>query len=618
LTRPGLAALLVAAGSLPTSATPAASKVTTRPEMKTASLLVWRLEHDHVTGPDGWGRPLPMGSLAKPFVAKAWARSHSGAATPRFECTSASACWLPSGHGALGLAQAIASSCNAFFRALAAATPERTLGAVLREEGFLVPRPMSADTAIGGDGALAIWPGALLRAYRRLTREPWAEGEKVRAELLAGLRENALRGTARGLGRYGLWAKTGTVPAIDGRPLRTSGLTVAVDDAGGAVLGFLPDGTGREAARALAAALAPLHPGIATDDRGLARANTQTVPPNMALGTAPGRVSVTLFGGLRPRALVARNLGEHPLQTSRGFLGAGASASLRPGDRLSEGRWRLSLAGFRFHRDVVAALACDEGPGDTLQLRADMTAAEYVAGVVNAELPGSGSALRLALGQAVLRFLSDGPRHGATHVCDSTHCAWFIGRGPALSWVTPTKPVLFPRPGADGPDAAPLDAVTWEAMVRGAREPGPRQWTGHCGGRPLCAHAVWGNGDQRVWVCRRHPGPSAAWVRRWSDAKLGAAFGDRVRSMAVIEAGGVWRLAVETAAGTEALGYDDVHRRLAAALGWSALPSPATAVVREAGAWRIEGVGFGHRVGLCLGEDDARASASVTVGPAPH
>jgi hypothetical protein len=390
-----------------------------------------------LSGPED-EQPLPVGSLAKPFVTKAWARSHPRTPTPRLQCTSTSSCWLPSGHGHLGLARAIAASCNAYFRTLAAATPEDMLRQVLREEGFLVPSPLTANLAIGADGALAIRPGALLRAYLRLTQEPWAEGDAVRSELLAGLRDNAWRGTARGLARYGLWAKTGTVPALDGRALRTSGLTLAVDDAGFAVLGVLPRGTGREAASALAAAITRMRTGSDHD-----RAEDIRRPrADRTLGGADDRVSVALFVTLRPRTLVARNLGNHPLQTSRGYLGPSASVSLRPGDRLSEGRWRLSVPSLRFHRDVLASLSCAGEPDGSLRLRADMAAPEYVAGVLSAELAGGEGPLRTALGAAVLRFLADGPRHGATHVCDSTHCAWFIGRGPAVSW--PTKPEAPP------------------------------------------------------------------------------------------------------------------------------------------------------------------------------
>ena len=52
--------------------------------------------------------------------------------------------------------------------------------------------------------------------------------------------------------------------------------------------------------------------------------------------------------------------------------------------------------------------------------------------------------------------------------------------------------------------------------------------------------------------------------------------------------------------------YDDAHRALAAVLGWGALPSPPDRVTRTATGFRAEGVGAGHRVGLCLGGDDDR------------
>ncbi|HEY6551764.1 MAG TPA: hypothetical protein VI669_00330, partial [Vicinamibacteria bacterium] len=72
-------------------------------------------------------------------------------------------------------------------------------------------------------------------------------------------------------------------------------------------------------------------------------------------------------------------------------------------------------------------------------------------------------------------------------------------------------------------------------------------------------------------------------------------------SMALTEDDGVWGLALRTSAGTEALDYDEIHRRLAAVLGWGAMPSPASTVARETGGWRASGFGLGHRVGLCLG-----------------
>ncbi len=62
---------------------------------------------------------VPVGSLMKPFIALAWARAH-GFAYPEFTCGgAANGCWLPHGHGRVGLESAIANSCNVYFRELA-------------------------------------------------------------------------------------------------------------------------------------------------------------------------------------------------------------------------------------------------------------------------------------------------------------------------------------------------------------------------------------------------------------------------------------------------------------------------------------------------------------------
>jgi hypothetical protein len=92
---------------------------------------------------------------------------------------------------------------------------------------------------------------------------------------------------------------------------------------------------------------------------------------------------------------------------------------------------------------------------------------------------------------------------------------------------------------------------------------------------------------------------------------LANAFGAPVQGLAVREADGVWRLVAETADGKRSLSFDDAHRRLAASLGWAGLPSPALRVYKEATGWRAEGVGLGHRVGLCLRSSSSLASPFV-------
>jgi len=67
-------------------------------------------------------RPLPIGSLIKPFTALAYADTHRFI-YPTFTCRGgADGCWLPAGHGRVGIADAVSHSCNAYFRQLAQGT----------------------------------------------------------------------------------------------------------------------------------------------------------------------------------------------------------------------------------------------------------------------------------------------------------------------------------------------------------------------------------------------------------------------------------------------------------------------------------------------------------------
>jgi hypothetical protein len=562
-------------------------------------LLVWRLRDARLEVPAGAPRgALPVGSLQKPFVARAWADTHRGQATPRLACSGGASCWYRPGHGSLGLVQAVSLSCNAYFRELAAQVPRGALATALREAGFRVEEPLSESEAIGIDplGKVAIQPGLLLAAYLRLVREPWTTGESVRQELRAGLRSAALHGTARAFRDAGAWAKTGTSASVLGQPLATSGWVVAIDDAGRATLGLLPRGTGRTAAEQLAAGRVAIGP-IA----------------ERALSGAPDRVTVELFALLAPRGIVARNLSPAPLSTSFGFIGPGATRPLRGGDRLGEGTWQLEIAERRLERVVHASLACEQRADGTLRLRATLSAREYVGGVIAAELPAGSRGLRVALGAAALRFLGRGPRHAGADVCDSTHCAYFVGRGPRLDWSAAATA------GASGPGFEPPDDALWREIVTEAVRPGPSQWTSHCGGAPLSAHYVWGSSDRSVSRCRLHDaGDTRPWTRFLSDAAVADAFGPGVRGLRVVESDGVWTLLVDTPEATRRMLYDEAHRLLARALDWGALPSPATRVVRESGGFRAEGVGLGHRVGLCLGEMRGYANIAALWPPPKH
>ena len=546
-------------------------------------LTVWRLDGSGLSAAGGGADTAQaVGSLQKPFVAQAWAAAHPGQPTPRLRCDGRR-CWLHRGHGTLGLARAVALSCNEYFLALAADTPERSLRAGLAGAGFTLRGPATPEVAIGLAGAASITPRRLLEAYVELTRTPWVQGDDVRREVLAGLREAARGGTARGLGHSGYWAKTGTAESPGGGGLRTMGWALAVDDAAHAVLARLDPGTGREAAEALGRALA-------ADAQGLGAADPARAGP------AAGRVRVHVFSAARPRTVRAVNRGSGPVSSTDGFVGPGAAVLLRPGDRLGESLWELGVPERRLVRRVQAALTAGRDRTGALEVVAEMDAREYASGVIAAELSPADRGHRVPLAAAVLRFLSRGPRHASADVCDSTHCAWFIGRGPRVRWPVPERAI------ADGPPAAPLEAGEWEEARAEALRPGPAQWTSHCGGRPLSSHAVWGDDDDTVAACPVHgPGDRRPWTRTWTDAEVARAFGGPVQRIAVTWPEGVFRLEVTTAAGTQGLLYDDAHARLARVLGWGGMPSPPDRVVRGGNGFRAEGVGLGHRVGLCLG-----------------
>src|SRR5262249_22443671 len=151
-----------------------------------------------------------------------------------------------------------------------------------------------------------------------------------------------------------------------------------------AVLGLVRHGAGRDAARALAEIIARLR-------------------PEAAAHAAARRVSVLLFENLRPTSIEARNLGSGPAASSRGYLGPGARVALVPGDRLDDGLWELRVPARGLLRRIRGALALGSAGGRP-RLVADVERAEYIAGVLLAELPAGEPERREALGAAVLRF----------------------------------------------------------------------------------------------------------------------------------------------------------------------------------------------------------------------
>jgi len=192
-----------------------------------ASRLSWLLM-DARTGqllasqwPDA-DKPIPVGSLTKPFIALAYSRTHTG--FPRYHCAGTSTrCWLPRGHGPLGLEQAVTFSCNSYFLQLAGETSAAAMKQVALEYGL--PNPLAAAAPaewVGLDSGWGIAPLDLGRAYLRMASRP--EGVLIRN----GMRQAALTGTARALAAEDAIAKTGTAPCVRDCVASGDGLVVAV------------------------------------------------------------------------------------------------------------------------------------------------------------------------------------------------------------------------------------------------------------------------------------------------------------------------------------------------------------------------------------------------------
>ena len=551
-----------------------------------AALVVFRLAGETVSPAADAAVARPVGSLQKPWVVAAWAEAHPDAPPPLLDCTTASGCWRPSGHGRVDLARAFAQSCNAYFLALARATPEEDRARALESAGFELKRPLSPEASIGLgplESLPRIAPAALLRGYRDLLANPWPSRDELRRALVDGMRAAALDGTGSALGRRGWLVKTGTVPSLEGRPLATSGWALAAAAGGESLsLALLPDGTGREAAAALGETLGG---------------------PRAARTPGPREVErIRLLEALPATAVTAVNVSGSPVRLRRAgaedaWLGPGASRELAPADAVGPGLLRLEAPAFGLVRHVEGTVEARGRPG-AVRLVLSATERAWVDGVLLGELRGGMPELNEELAATALRFLRAGPRHGRDDLCDATHCAVFAGRGPLVAWVTPLRAEAS---GGRGPSPPPLDDAAWERARARAAGPGPAHFTGHCGGAPLSPFEVWGRGPREAPPCPRHgSGDEASWERLLPAGALSRALGGEVVSLEAVAVSGVRKTRARTAARTIELLYDDLHRALAPELGWDALPSPPDSFERTAGGFRARGRGRGHRVGLCL------------------
>ena len=155
-------------------------------------------------------RPITFGSLLKPFLALAFAKTHSR--FPTLRCRGAGdRCWLPQGHGKQDIVAALANSCNCYFLSLANGIDRAALDEIsLSYELALPSRSLDAAGLIGLGPGWFNSPLAVARAFAQL-----GQNRSLRAGIsqavLTGMERCAAYGTARNV-HLPCYAKTGTAP----------------------------------------------------------------------------------------------------------------------------------------------------------------------------------------------------------------------------------------------------------------------------------------------------------------------------------------------------------------------------------------------------------------------
>lgn len=175
-------------------------------------------------------QPVSPGSLVKPFLAIAYGEQHGGR-FPTVRCLGTrSRCWLPRGHGSLGLEEAITQSCNAYFLELAAGLDRtRAVQSFARYGLAGPPAAASTESLVGLGSAWKESPLALANAYLQLVNE---QQSPMQRRIIRGMSGSAARGTARAidaaLGSNAALAKTGTAVCSHKPQAAADGFTVVL------------------------------------------------------------------------------------------------------------------------------------------------------------------------------------------------------------------------------------------------------------------------------------------------------------------------------------------------------------------------------------------------------
>ena len=175
-------------------------------------------------------KPIPVGSLVKPFAALAYGEQH-GFHYPVHRCRgTATRCWLPGGHGQIDLTSAIAYSCNSYFRALTATLTSSDLSPTATRFALQLPPFGVSNSALFGVGDhWRISPLNMARAYVELLHR---RGQPGVQQILVGMEKSAKQGTGaevdRALPFPDALVKTGTAPCTHSIHAPGDGFTIAL------------------------------------------------------------------------------------------------------------------------------------------------------------------------------------------------------------------------------------------------------------------------------------------------------------------------------------------------------------------------------------------------------
>ena len=180
--------------------------------------------------PEGLQKPLSPGSLVKPWLALAYGEQHRNLFPSAYCHGLGDRCWLPHGHGRMTLRSALASSCNAYFLALAPAVDRARAARTLEGYGLHGPPESASDEALVGlSDSWQETPLALAHAFLQLSH---ARNQPLAARILSGMDESARSGTAHALDDalvpHAALAKTGTARCTHAKRAPGDGYVLAL------------------------------------------------------------------------------------------------------------------------------------------------------------------------------------------------------------------------------------------------------------------------------------------------------------------------------------------------------------------------------------------------------